>query len=257
MSTYKHSGTMGDIIYALPVVKATGGGKFYLHMNQINWVSAHYYKARPWPYHEGKMDDKDFDFMKDFMLDQSYITAFEKLDTKTHEISHNLDRFRTVFNGPPHNYVNCFATTFRIPQDQWTDLRNTQWITTTPLTVAGRDICVSRTDRYIPQPGQQSAKWNEWKNTGWDDRAFFLGKPEEYELFKQITGWTSIQYQPIKSLKEMAGYIAGATEFIGNQSVGLSLAFGLGRTLWMESRPDIPLENNECYFPDRSGATYF
>ena len=35
MNKFKHSGTLGDIIYSLPIVKYFGGGEFYLHLHQI------------------------------------------------------------------------------------------------------------------------------------------------------------------------------------------------------------------------------
>ena len=37
MKTFKHSGTGGDLLYSLPLVKYLGGGEFYLHLNQIDW----------------------------------------------------------------------------------------------------------------------------------------------------------------------------------------------------------------------------
>ena len=84
-----------------------------------------------------------------------------------------------------------------------------------------------------------------------------MGLPEEYEAFKRATGW-DIPYQPTTSLLEVAEYIAGADAFIGNQSVALSVAIGLGHPeIWCEARRDLPIERNECYFPEHPGIHYF
>jgi hypothetical protein len=57
---------------------------------------------------------------------------------------------------------------------------------------------------------------------------------------------------------ELAQYIAGADLYIGNQSQGLALAIGLGlEQICCEARVDMPLERNECYFPDIQRIVYF
>jgi hypothetical protein len=95
------------------------------------------------------------------------------------------------------------------------------------------------------------------KAKGWMDRAFFLGLPLEYDIFKQKTGW-NIPYQPVSNMLEMAQYIKGAEQFIGNQSLGLALAVALNEPLiHVEQRVDMPLEINECYFPHNIKLHYF
>ena len=87
MNRFKHSGTFGDLIYGLPLVKHFGGGEFYLHLNQIDWIGQHFYGSKPNPFHQGRLTQNDFDFMKDFMESQSYIEKFSVL----------LIQFRTMF----------------------------------------------------------------------------------------------------------------------------------------------------------------
>ena len=43
MKTFKHSGTLGDIVYGLALTKYFGGGEFYLHLGQVDWIAQHYY----------------------------------------------------------------------------------------------------------------------------------------------------------------------------------------------------------------------
>lgn len=257
MNTYKHSGTLGDIIYALPIMKKTGGGAFYLHLHQVDWIGKHFYGAEPSPFHKGRMTMGDFNFLKDFFLEQSYITKCEPLDPKTAEITHNLDKFRPVFVGHPGNYVDIYAGLFGFnsPEEK-KELRTTPWLTVpNKRTFEGRDIMINRTQRWVPS--EANPCWANWKDAGWDTRSFFVGLPDEYEHFKKITEW-DIPYQPVKTLLEMAEYIAGAETFIGNQSVAFSVAVGLGHPdIYCEARRDLPIERNECYFPYQTGLHYF
>ena len=63
--------------------------------------------------------------------------------------------------------------------------------------------------------------------------------------------------QPTKTLLDVAELIAGCDTFIGNQSVALSIAIGLGKEYFCEARRDLPIERNECYFPAQPNGSYF
>jgi len=255
VNKFKHSGAFGDLIYSLPIVKHLGGGEFYLHLNQINWIGQYYYGSNPNPFHQGRLTAADFEFMRGFMLAQDYITKFEVLDTAT-EISHNLDRFRQIFVGHPGNYVDIYSVVFGIKDPVIrTLLRNTPWLTVPSVkTVEGRTTAFNRTARWIP--AQLGTQWAKWRNEGIEEQAFFLGLPEEYENFCDQTGF-KIPYQQTGSMLELAQYIAGAETFIGNQSMALSLAIGLGVEFWCELRQDLPIERNECWFKDHPKGNYF
>lgn len=256
-NTYKHSGTLGDLIYSLPVVRHTGGGKFYLHLNQIDWIGKHFYGADPSPFHQGRMTLKDYEFMKSFMEAQEYIDGFEPLDPKQHEITHNMDRFRPPFVGHPGNYVDIYADCFGLTDPALKEmLRQTPWLTVpSPKKVEGKTVVINRTGRWVP--AQVNPIWAQWKTEGIDETAIFVGLPNEYEDFKKMSGWDKIEYQPTKTLLEVAELIAGCETFIGNQSVALSIAIGLGKEFFCEARRDLPIERNECYFPKQPNGNYF
>lgn len=258
-NVYKHSGTAGDLIYALPLVQYLGGGEFYLHLHQVEWMSQHYYNAplAPTHFHKGRMTEKDFESLRGLLEAQPYLSKVGILDTSETAVTHNLDKFRDLFVKHPGNYVDVYSTTFGItsPSEQ-EELRGTPWLTIPDYkTVEGRDIAVNRTARWLPP--KLSPIWDEWRTQGVEDQAFFIGLPEEYAAFKAATGW-NIPYQPTENLLELAQYIAGANVFIGNQSVGLSIAIGFGHNdIWCEARRDLPIEKNECYFPKQHGLNYF
>jgi hypothetical protein len=80
--------------------------------------------------------------------------------------------------------------------------------------------------------------------------------PEEYRAFREFSGW-DIPHESTSTMLDLASVIAGAAQFVGNQSVALSLAIGLGVEWVCEHRKDLPMERNECYFPDHPRGDYF
>lgn len=256
MKKFKHSGSTGDLIYSLALMKHFGGGELYLHLDQINWIGKHYYYvSTPDPFHQNHMNQQDWEFMREFMLAQDYIKDFRILDNKT-EITHNLDRFRPLFVGHPGNYVDIYCTAFGIhdPNTQKT-IRTNPWLTVpNPKVIDNRTWVINRTERWIPR--QLSTKWNEWREDGAEERSIFVGLPKEYEIFKNTIGW-DIPFQSTENQLELASIIAGSQMFIGNQSQALALAIGLGKAFWCEARQDLPMERNECYFPNQPNGNYF
>lgn len=257
MKKFKHSGTFGDLIYSLPLVKHLGGGEFYLHLDQINWIGQHYYGSSPTPFHQGRMTIQDFDYMREFMIAQDYIHDFSTMDPST-EITHNLDRFRTAFVNHPGNYVDIYCAVFGITDPKRVDqIRNTPWLTVpfTKQASGNKRVVINRTQRWLPP--KLSTQWQQWQSQGLDQEAIFVGMPDEYAEFQKATGWVDVPYQHTANMLELAQYISGAERFIGNQSMALSLAIGLGVETHCEARQDLPRERNECYFPRLDRVQYF
>lgn len=256
MKRFKHSGTLGDLIYSLPIMRHFGGGEFYLHLNQIDWVGQHYYGSRPAPFHQGRMTEEDYQFMQSFMLAQDYITDFQCMEKHT-EITHNLDNFRPLFVNHPGNYVDIYAAAFNITDpEQQRQLRTTPWLTVPePKVNEDRPYVINRTARWVSS--SSLPEWDSLRAQGADDYGLFVGLPEEYQAFKDYTGWTKIEYHETRDMLELASVIAGAEQFIGNQSLALSLAIGLGVEYACEARRDLPIERNECWFPDQPKSLYF
>jgi len=256
MKTFKHSGTLGDIVYALPIIKHLGGGEFYLHLNQIDWIGQHYYGSKPTPFHQGRMTKNDSNFIRSFFEAQTYITKYAELDINKDAITHNLDRFRPAFVNHPGNYVDLYADTFGIINPTIkTTLRNTPWLTVPKAANLGsRTIVINRTARWTPRT--LSPLWQQWQEQGIEEQSVFVGLPEEHLAFERATGW-DIPFRPTDTLLELAEVIAGCEQFIGNQSVALSVAIGLGVKFACEARDDMPLERNECYFYNHPNGEYF
>jgi hypothetical protein len=255
MKKFKHSGSFGDLIYGLAIVKHFGGGEFYLHLNQINWIGQHYYGSAPAAFHQGRLTQADFEYMKPFMDSLPYITRFDVMTPST-EITHNLDRFRPLFVGHPGNYVDIYSTAFGIT-DPGTQayIRTQPWLSVPqPTLIPNRDVVINRTTRWLPS--QLSDNWQRWRTEGVEARAVFVGLADEHRAFCAATGW-DIPHHATGNMLELAAVIAGAKLFIGNQSQALALAVGLGTPYHCELRQDLPLLRNECYFPKQPNGSYF
>lgn len=241
---YKHSGALGDLIYGLSVMHAQGGGEFYLHLNQLDWIGQHYYGSKPAGLHQGRMTEQDLEYLRPLLAAQPWISHVGAL-TAREEITDNLDRFRPAFVGHPTNYLSLLAQCHGLDPDQ---LGQAPWLTVPePRPVPGRSIAVNRTARW--RPTDSTDHWQYLTDQGVAESAFFLGLESEYQDFSAASGW-QIPWVQTQSALDLAERIAGAEVFIGNQSQCYALAVALGvPEIHLEIRRDLPLARNECYFP--------
>lgn len=247
---YRHSGTFGDLIYSLSVVKKMGSGTFAVHLENIeNCVAQYGYRPDEVdPMHKGRFCNSDFDLIRPLLSRQSYIDQVT-VWTGDHDV--DLDRFRGVlFRGFEGNYVEAYYRTFNLPVTA--EVYNETWLEADAKRVA--PIVINRTFRYRCPEGNGS-----WQNilaqSDIVNNGVFVGTREEHEDFVQVTGFP-VQYYAVQDFKELADIIAGADLFMGNQSAAYSIAMGLGKSSVLETIKIKPLANNECYFP-RDNCQYF
>jgi hypothetical protein len=253
MKTFKHSGTFGDLIYGLSVVKKMDGGMFLVALENIERCVAQY-GYRPDevdPMHQGRFTFNDYQLLKPLLQRQSYITDVGTWTPGTTKPDIDLDRFRGVlFRGFEGNYVQAYYMTFGLPFAQ--DVLNETWLEADAKTIA--PIVINRTFRYRCPNGTGS-----WQNilaeSNITQNGIFVGNKDEHEDFVKSTGFP-VEYYPVQDFKELADVIAGADLFMGNQSAAYSIAMGLGKSSVLETIKIKSLQNNECYFP-REGASYF
>ena len=147
MTTYRHSGTLGDLIYSLSVVKKMEPGRFMVAINNIeNCVSQYGYRPEEVdPAHRGRFTTQDFEWLAPLLERQSCIEELCTWHQGDPEPDVDLDRFRgTLFRGFEGNYVQAYHIAFGMPfmmQDY-----DTPWLEADPIETA--PIVVSRTFRY-------------------------------------------------------------------------------------------------------------
>lgn len=253
MKTYRHSGTLGDLIYSLSVVKKMEPGNFKVALHNIeHCVSQYGYRPEEVdPAHKGRFTERDFELLKPLLERQGYIQQVSTWSQGDAEPDVDLDRFRgTLFRGFEGNYVEAYHRAFNLPfvaEDY-----ATPWLEADPIKMA--PIVVSRTPRYTDP--EADANWIEMAQKGnMAELGVFVGNPEEYGAFVRLTG-VELKYCRVDNFLVLANIVAGADLVCANQNFVYSLAMGLGRPAVLETIKIKPLINNECYFP-RDNIQYF
>jgi hypothetical protein len=253
MLTYKHSGTTGDLIYSLYLVRKMGGGHYKVAIENIeNCVSKYgYIRGDVDPAHRGRFTTQDFEWLKPLLERQPYINEVSTWCQGDPEPNIDLDQFRGVlYRSFEGNILEAYHKTFNIPFSK-SDYNN-PWLEADVIKEA--PVVITRSSRYLPPNGE--AAWRELvKQIDLTAVAVFVGTPTEHKTFVDMFN-VAVPYRPVKDFLELASIINGADLFVGNQGFAYSLATGLGKTTSLEINKVVPNYMNECYFP-RPGAQYF
>ena len=253
MKRYRHSGTLGDLIYSLAVVKKMPPGIFQVALNNIeNCVSQYGYRPdEVAEEHRGRFTEQDYEWLKPLLLRQPYIPVVTTWSQGDPEPDVDLDKFRgTLFRGFEGNYVEAYYKAFNIPFT--IDVYDTPWLWVDPIEMA--PIVISRTFRYRDPNGD--AIWRDMvKDIDLMKTAVFVGTEKEHQDFERAVD-SFIPYRPVTDFLQLAGIVAGADMIMANQNFVYSLAMGLGKDTVLETIKIKPLQNNECFFP-RANCQYF
>lgn len=216
MSSFLHSGDLGDIIYALPVIKRLGGGKLFLCSRDF---------TKP-------MSAERYEAIKPLLLAQPYITGVEQ--HKGQKVTHDFTGFRVCYDRK--QTLTDSQAAYICPQKA-PDSRSA-WLTAPSPEKHGRAV-LARSPRY------HNAEWDSiWPDVlkEYPD-ALFIGLKEEHEAFCQAFG--KVEYRRTTTFLEIANLIAGSSIFIGNQSSPYAVAEGLKHRSIQETHPT----TRDCIFP--------
>jgi len=258
-------GSFGDSLYSLCIVKIMGGGNFYVKLNGMDEFVKRVFGSEHQGYHKGRYTQKDWEMLAPLLKAQDYLKKVEIYNGEEITVSFEDHWKFHLMQGWQGNQTECYALT------QGWDIYNPElsrklllepWLTPVePIKIPGRPIVINRTNRYLY--GDQTStiqQWQEWCGKGLGDYGVFLGTPDEHAAFEEEFK-IKIMYHPVEDLLEMARVIQGCEQFIGNQSVGLCIAIGLGKTFWCETRKDwntikTPHGWGDVWFP-RVNGHYF
>lgn len=253
MKTFKHSGTAGDTIYSLDIVRKMGGGRFDIAIGNIeNCIMK--YTGRPAdvaPEHVGRYTEQDYQLLAPLIARQSYITNVQRWYPGYQDPDIDLDHFRSfLYRQFEGNIIEAYHKAFNLPWDD--SMYSDVWLEADPIREA--PIVINRTRRYL-DPDSHSTWLQMCQDADLENNAIFVGTENEHKDFVE---WTkcNVPYRPVQDFKELADIIAGADLFLGNQSLAYSIATGLGKDTMLEIHKIKPLQYSECYFP-RPGASYF
>lgn len=223
---FRHSGSGGDIIYALACIKAKGGGRLTLTESELPRT---------------RMNAATFRYMEPLIKMQPYIKEL------THQAKGPFDYDLDDFRRGLRNGYEYGRTILDYTADQCNaKVDDKPWLSIdVPIHVKGKPVVINRTLRYQ----NHKFPWNQVAEK-YRNQAVFLGLEMEYEMMKFQFDWPELVWMPTFHLLECARLIAGSELFIGNQSSMFAVAEGLKKTVIQETF----LLQPDCLFW-RDGAT--
>ena len=253
MTTFSHSGTYGDLIYSLSIAKHLGGGDFYLRLNNMDEMARRTFGPHATAGdHAGEMTEAQFHGLTEFMKSQPYIKSWNIYNGE--HIDYSLEDSGKEIVKQQGNYTFAYARSVGVdPAQHYQEFMLEPWLTVkNPIKIPGKPIVVNRVNRHLYGCDPDAKNWKNFFNRGLAEYGVYVGKPEEHAWFEDFFK-VKIQHYRTYDILECARVIAGSEQFIGSQSMCLSLAIGLGKTYFCECRKDLPLQNNECYFVRPNG----
>lgn len=209
---------MGDVIFALPTIRALGGGVLYLDPEggetepTVGWAD----KTRT------SLNEKSIAWLSPLLRVQPYITDVRLWNKEP--VDYNLDLWRV--NACNNNIADSHLAAFKLPFS----CRDTAWLTVSdPIPGEdGRNLVIARSVRV-------QSNYSFWVEAlpKFKEKMTYIGLPKEHEIF-EYTFDHKVHYRPVADALEMARVIAGCEQFIGNQGFPHSLAEGMKKNLVCE-----------------------
>lgn len=233
-------GTFGDTIYSLCLMKMVGGGNLYVKLNALDDFARNVIGWQDAGPARGRYTERDYEVLEPLLNAQDYLDTVqiwngEDLDYK--ELDNHWKMH--LLKGWQGNQTECYALTLGMdihdPEIK-KKLLFEPWLTPVdPIKIPGKPFVVNRTSRYLY--GNPSEEWYAWVESGLGDYSVFVGSEQEHKDFESQFN-VKIDYLKTDNLLELARVIQGCEHFIGNQSVALSIAIGLGKSYRCEVRKD-------------------
>ena len=222
MTRLFHSGDLGDIAYAMPIFRALGPCEV--------WID-----DRPWT---AKIVGQRFEIIKPLLEAQAYVSGVQCGTPQSPHL--DVSTFRD--GGHP------FGERLTDLQARWlkVDISHDPWISVDPLEVSAGRVVVHRSPRY-------ANPFFPWRKVAahYGDALLAVGSPQEASALSESCG-RKIEYLPTRDFLQLAGVVAGAELFIGNQSSPCAVAVGLGVPYVQETCLWTP----DCLFPERQEAVH-
>ncbi|MGV3614777.1 MAG: glycosyltransferase [Fimbriimonas sp.] len=207
-STFLHSGKLGDLIYSLPAIRHFGGGTLYIRPEAVpGFTEANVRSAIP------------------LLEALPYIASARQWSGEPFQ--HNLDGFREMNPGGT-NLVECHLRALGVHGVD----HASPWLSVAGAT-DGPPVVVARSLQRRGEPHFWPTAYRAIRS-----EAGFVGTAEEHRAFVREVG--PIPYLPTDDLLALAGVIAGARLFVGNQSCAYAICEGLKKPAIQEVDPEAP-----------------
>lgn len=207
---FKHSGNVGDIIYALPCMLAIAG-EADIHLHLSVHQKALYGKMHH-PLGNVMLDEKMVELLQPLLLAQPKIKTCDILTDQAIDVDLDIIR-RYPLLLDRGNIARWYFWAYGVNYDLCRP-----WLSVAPDPSLQNAIIVARSHRY-------HAPGIDYRFLDRQPEVYFIGLPSEYESMKKMV--PRISYLPTGNFLELARLIAGCKLFIGNQSFPFSVAEAL------------------------------
>lgn len=212
--TFKHSGNLGDIIYALPSIKSLciqRGARAGLYL-QLDVPSG--FNEKTHPVGAVQLNRQMYDMAYPLLMAQPYICAVtEWLPDQwgyPDGVDYDLDLFRKECKNLSSGCIQSWYSN-AFPELRPNLFEQSLFIRTTPNDM----IIVNRTSRY-------NNVLIDYSTLRKYDNVFFVGVESEFKTMSLHN--RNMQHLKVKDFLELAEFIAGSRLFIGNQSMAFAIA---------------------------------
>jgi hypothetical protein len=216
--TFKHSGDLGDIIFALPTIRALGGGILYLDPTGGRSEPIIQSLIRK---QQTRLNSASIQSLATLLVHQPYIREIRLWSGESVDV--NLNEFRQHMTY--RNIADSHLAIADLPSSE----RNTAWLTVPePIAIPQFPIIISRTVRYAPNYSWWYGYFQEIKG-----QCAFVGHAKEHEIF-EYTIEDKVPYIQTPDILTLARVIAGCAVFVGNASLPHAIAEGLKKRVIVE-----------------------
>lgn len=223
--SFLHSGHLGDVINALPVIKELSKNhicNLYLQTKKLLPTKIIGYKH---PGDKFYMSEKMVDMVIPLLREQKYLNSIEKFNNQIIDV--DLDLFRKI----PMN--------FNLDEVRWYfHLTGVHADLSKPY-IEVKDHQTIKDKVVVMRSTRRKNMFIDYKFINNYKDILFIGLEEEYtDLKKEIP---NLEFYECKNFLEAAEIIRSSKFFIGNSSFGFTIAEGLKVPRLMESFPEFPV----------------
>lgn len=221
--SFCHSGHLGDLIYALPIIKELSKIKTCNLIIKVNQpYNGHYFKH---PSGNIMISERSYKMLLPLLKEQKYLNNIQKFNGQ--HIDVDLDFFRDL---PISSQFHSFRWYFHLVGKQ-ADM-TLPYLDVKPHATIKDKIIIVRTFRAR----NVFIDYQFLKNY---DNLLFLGTKEEYEDLKKDV--PNLDFYDAKDFLELAQIIKSCKFYLSNQTFAYAIAEGLKVPRLLEAYPDYPV----------------